>query len=234
MLKVYCAYTPSHEALLRDWFLPSVPDGLEVVAMPLPVSGNGDFETRDFLVALRHKVDLILASVRDNPGDWIVWSDVDIVMFDGVVERLRQIIDTAGPEQILYQRETRTGSEVNAGFFLMRCGNAMEAFFTELRARLELAPELHEQRIANDMLAEGVPFAWGYLPLAFYARSHGWPPPHDLALYHANCTPGANGVAQKIRQFRTAQFYLGLPLPAAVKRQGARVVGKIRRMLLPA
>jgi hypothetical protein len=44
--------------------------------------------------------------------------------------------------------------------------------------------------------------SWGYLPRSFYARTHGWPPPRHLAIYHANYTKGRDGVGQKLAQFR--------------------------------
>jgi hypothetical protein len=43
---------------------------------------------------------------------------------------------------------------------------------------------------------------WGCLPRRFYARTHGWPPPRHLEIYHANYTKGQDGVGQKLAQFR--------------------------------
>ncbi|MFZ4682990.1 MAG: hypothetical protein ACOYMS_10840, partial [Terrimicrobiaceae bacterium] len=38
-------------------------------------------------------------------------------------------------------------------------------------------------------------------PWSFYARTHGWPPPSETHLYHANYTKGTDAVGQKIAQF---------------------------------
>ena len=64
------------------------------------------------------------------------------------------------------------------------------------------------------MLKEGVAFAWGHLPVDFVARTHGWPPPRRMSIYHANYTLGPNGVAQKIRQFKAVRAMQRFGLPA--------------------
>ena len=65
---------------------------------------------------------------------------------------------------------------------------------------------LNEQDAINRLLREDGRLRWGYLPPSFYARTHGWPPPRDLAIYHANETVGRDGVNQKIAQFQELRW----------------------------
>ena len=53
----------------------------------------------------------------------------------------------------------------------------------------------------NLLLRDGDALRWDYLPWSFYARTHGWPPPRETHLYHANYTKGRDAVGQKIAQF---------------------------------
>jgi hypothetical protein len=209
-LKIYCAYTPSHEVLLRDWFMPSVPREFEVIQRPLPIVGAGDFASAEFLAAIAEKVRMISESITDNPGDWIVWSDVDIVFFRRAAARLAEAISGAGMHQLLFQREFRGDGDVNGGFIAIRCTDAVRAFFDEVGERLIVNPGKNEQDIYNVLLREPGVVEWGWLPKDFVARSHGWPPRRVMSIYHANCTAGPGGIEQKLRQFRLLPL-IGLP-----------------------
>jgi hypothetical protein len=73
--------------------------------------------------------------------------------------------------------------------------------------RLAAEPGKNEQMVVNDLLAQEDPdLAWSTLPPGFYARTHGWPPPRDLSIYHANYTAGAGGLERKLKQFREVRF----------------------------
>lgn len=213
-MKLYCVYTPAHEILLRNWFSPSVPDGFEVIATPLQISGTGDFLSEEFLRCIRAKIALMVESIQSNRGSWILWSDVDILLHQGTKEALEQIICDASGRDLFFQRETRVEGEVNTGFILIRCGDLTEAFFRNVGARLEVETSKNEQAVENEMLRKGVEFSWGYLPASFVARTHGWPPPRLMAIYHANYTVGPQGVEQKIRQFKAVKAMQRFGWPA--------------------
>ena len=72
--------------------------------------------------------------------------------------------------------------------------------------------------------------SWTYLPWSFYARTHGWPPPRHLSLYHANATPGKNGVDQKMRQFREVEFLRRYGLPALLLTSAKYVPKRLWRL----
>jgi hypothetical protein len=230
-VKFYCTYTPAHEILYRDWFLPSVPDGIEVVAIPAAIQGKGDFLSEEFLRCVRAKVAMIVESIRVNRGKWIVWTDIDILLFSGLRERLDGIIGDAGDRRLFFQMETRKASEVNTGFILIRCDEDTESFFVEVGKRMERDKGKNEQAVENEMLRECAAPAWGYLPVEFVARTHGWPPPREMAIYHANYTLGADGVGQKIRQFRRVNAMRRWGLPAILLFMTLRAVEKFSERL---
>lgn len=206
-MKIFCCCTPPHRVLFENFFRPSLPANFELAAIHLPdIAGSGDFLSHDFLKCVRRKVQLIVQSLEREDGELIVWSDVDVMFLRPVAEDLRELMARDNLE-IAFQRESAGTSEVNTGFFICRANPGTAAFFRLVIDTLERYPAWNEQIAVNHLLRldPGICPRWGHLPPGYYARTHGWPPPHDLALYHANETPGRNGVARKIIQFKELQ-----------------------------
>jgi len=203
-MKLFCCFTPAHEVLLKSCFLPSVPATFAVTAVKLEIEGAGDFLSAEFLQCILQKIELILTTVRENPGEVIVWSDIDIQFFDLDPQKL---LLELGEHDIAFQREGPSVQDVNTGFFICRCNAVVEKFFEQVREGLERDASTNEQYFINRLLRDGLAnISWSYLPPAYYARTHGWPPPRRMALYHANATAGPNGVQRKMEQFRELAF----------------------------
>lgn len=200
---LFCCHTPAHRVLFENSFLPSVPAGMEVQNIELGISGRGDFLSEEFLQCIRAKIELIRRSIDDHPGEIIVWSDVDIRFHRPIAGELESLLASSG-HSILFQREDRVSREVNTGFFACRCDERVAALFDRVRDLLAAHPDWNEQRAVNDLIASGEMEHFGHLPANYYARTHGWPPPRDARIHHANYTKGADGVGQKIRQFSDA------------------------------
>jgi len=213
-VKLFCCYTPAHGVLFTDYFLPSVPRVFSVIPFKLEIQGAGDFLSREFIECICRKLDLILRSIRENDGDVIVWSDIDIQFVD---VRPEILLEQLGEHDIAFQREGRKVTDINSGFLICRCHPRVAAFFARVKERLRQSMSTNEQYVINDLLREGgADVSWTYLPITYYARTHGWPPPRDLVLYHANATPGKNGVQKKIRQFRELDFLRRHRIPALI------------------
>ncbi|MBC8128101.1 MAG: hypothetical protein H8M99_13250 [Gloeobacteraceae cyanobacterium ES-bin-144] len=168
----------------------------------------------EFLRCIRKKIELIVQSIQDNRNEWIIWSDVDILFFDGLGQALQNVIGQANGKMLFFQKETKSDGEVNTGFILIQCCETTERFFREVGQRLEVERDKNEQAIENIMLQEGVIDCWGYLPVNFVARTHGWPPLRHKMIYHANYTVGSDGVGQKIRQFKAIRSMDRFGFPA--------------------
>lgn len=227
-MKIHCVYTPAHEVLYRDWFLPSVPDGIDVVAEPLPIAGEGNYLSEEFLRCIRAKVERVVRSIEENSGGWIVWSDVDILLSADLKRELEAVVASAGDKRMFFQRETREPGEVNTGFILIYCDPATAGFFREVGNLLGVEREKNEQAVINRMLTEGRAVGWGYLPVEFVARTHGWPPRKRWVIYHANYTIGDRAIAQKIRQFRQVRAMQRWGLPAVAWAVMTRAWEKLR------
>jgi hypothetical protein len=201
-MKMYCCYTPSHNTLYHHDFLSTIPPGFALQSEVIEMFGEGDYGSPQFVPCVGKKVDLILQSLHENAGSVIIWTDVDIQFY-----RLTPDIAMAelGDRDIAFQAAGVPANEINSGFFICRCNGRVIKFFEDVRHGLQnqFAGQI-EERVMNKLLPElsDRDLSWCQLPRRFYARSNCWPPPRDLALYHANCTPGANGVEIKHRRLR--------------------------------
>jgi O-antigen biosynthesis protein len=201
-MKIYCCYTEAHEPLLREYFIPTLPNDMHLVAIPLEISGSGDFLSREFIDCINRKMELIQESLLLEEGGLIIWSDIDIIFFSSFAEEVRNFMDGGGHD-IAFQREGYGlfEGEVNTGFIAMRCNDRVRAFYKRVQEELRANPEKNEQPVVNELLAEGPDLSWAMLPTHYTARSHGWPPPQHMVLYHANVTAGKGGVQMKREQF---------------------------------
>jgi hypothetical protein len=213
VLKLFCCFTPAHEILLRRYFLPSLPEGFEVEPVRVELEGAGDFSSREYLQCLEHKAELIMRSLEENPDVILVWSDIDILFLDATPAQVAQTFHELGRE-ILFQREKRVGADVNPGLMVCRSTPGVLRFYRRVLAEMERTGEKNDQPIINRLLREGADLSWGHLPLSYYARSHGWPPPREMAVYHANLTLGKDALGQKIRQFEELKLMRKYRWPA--------------------
>ena len=212
-MKIFCCHTPSHNRLYYDDFLTTIPVGFTVCSEVIEMFGEGHYNSQQFVPCVIKKVDLILQSLRENADNVIIWSDVDIQFY-----RLTPDIAMAelGDRDIVFQAAGVPANEINSGFFICRCNARVIKFFEEVKHRLqyESAGEI-EERVINKLLPTLLEreLSWCQLPRYFYARSNYWPPPRDLVLYHANQTPGANGLDLKHRQLREVALMQRYRLP---------------------
>jgi len=229
-MKVFCCFTPAHEILFSGYFQPSLPSDFEVRSTLLDLKGAGDFYSKEFMECIRRKIDLIVRSMEENDGQVILWSDVDIIYLESTAADLEAIYEASGKE-VLFQAEGPKTTEVNTGFIVCRASPAMADFFREVGARLAADPGKNEQAVVNDMLREGAKVSWSTLPLEYYARTHGWPAPDNIRIYHANYTAGKDGIGQKIQQFREMRAIRRFGTPAKLWFGLGKLPKKLKKLL---
>lgn len=210
-MRLHCCYTPAHEVLYREIFLPTVPSDMVLESTLIDEAGPGDFLSPEFLRCIRRKIGLIKASLlAAEEGEILVWCDVDVRFVDLSGQELAAMLDSSSAD-VMFQREASWLRDVNTGFFVCRANDAVRKFFGAVGNSLEQEANINEQMAVNQLLSEGEGnsfLRWDYLPRTFYARSHGWPPPRNLSIYHANYTKGPDAVAQKMSQFAELQAIL--------------------------
>jgi hypothetical protein len=228
-MKVFCCHTLAHEVLLRSYFLPSLPEGFDPQIFTVDLAGPGDFSSVEYLECLYRKANLIERSMADHPNEVLIWSDVDVAFLDVSPSEITKILEESGKE-LLFQRETPRGDYVNPGFMVCRSTPHVLDFYRRVSQRMATAAVKNDQPIINEMLKTETSLPWGRLPAAFYARTHGWPPPARLAIYHANNTVGKDAIGQKIRQFEELNILRKHRWLALLWLGIQRVPGKLARL----
>ena len=80
--RIYACYSPSHIPLLEKHFLPSIPDGFDVVLRKHPqVCETGAYASSNWSAATKNKIPLILEAI-ERETEPFVFSDVDIRFYN--------------------------------------------------------------------------------------------------------------------------------------------------------
>jgi hypothetical protein len=207
-------YSQAHEVLYRKFFRASFPHPAWIVAERLEINGNAEYLSPEWQQAVAVKPAVIARHLRKSPeGFAVVYSDSDIQFLPSFsANGLVKIFEGAGKD-ILFQKENRRpdSQEVNTGFCVMRTSPRLAEFFEQAAAELQVARVRNDQPAINELLPRSA-IAWGFLPLTFYARSHGFPPPREAWIHHANFTL-QNSTRAKIRRLgRVNRMFHGGPI----------------------
>jgi len=229
-MKLFYCYTDSQDRLRTQYFLPTLPLEFETHAFYCPAQGSGDYLTPDYVDCLHFKVHKILETLERHAGEVFVWSDIDILFFKNPIDDLQSLLEQSGKD-VLFQREGPRIEYLNPGFLVCRATEELRGFYRRILGKMHRNPSLHDMFAANELIQKGDPVRWGYLPMRYYLRTHGWPPPRDTVIYHANFTSGRDAVGQKIRQFEEILWVRKWGYPALLWSCAKRAPGKVFRMV---
>jgi hypothetical protein len=191
--KLYAIYTDEVKEI-KDIFLESIQDDWDVNVEYFGKAGegNGDFLSKGWCSIQRRKVEFQISKIKENWGDVIVWSDVDIQFFSKGSDLIGQAISGM---DVVYQAEySPKKEEVNIGFAVIRCNErTLSLYESTLLRDIEGLP-VADQTAINNILKENsiAGLKWFILPGQFWSMSHylfnSSFPPDDVVLHHANCT----------------------------------------------
>ena len=202
MIPLYSLYTPSHEPLMREYFLPSVPPDLKLHLFHFENPGAGYIRDPSFCRAIIRKVEIILQAIEENWGRTFVWSDVDVQFFRSFSEQV--LLDEA---DMAFQVDA-PGPALCAGFFFCRAAERTKQVWLEV---LEYVRDLRsggdDQLRLRELVQSNKDLRIEFLPPTFMGggtfTGKIWQPgddlsvPAEIVMHHANFTIGvANKIAQ--------------------------------------
>jgi cobalamin biosynthesis Co2+ chelatase CbiK len=197
---------------LKNLFLASVKDDWEII---IEHFGNGgDVGTEEWFSILRRRVQFLAEKIKENFGQTIIWSDIDVQFFKSCDYYIDEAIKD---KDIVFMDEGRK-NEVNCGFVVINCNQkTLEFYESILKIDLENY-RLGDQSVVNELLKENaVDLKWGVLPKQFWAKTTGGLPPSDIVMHHANQTftryfpsPKRSTTQLKIEQLRNIKNYVAL------------------------
>jgi hypothetical protein len=203
-MKLYGVCTPSHAPLRERWFRATLQDDLEVVILELDGEGDGRWLSDGWWAGIDRKIELFVEAVRENIGETLLFSDMDVQFFRPVVPLL---LDALGEDDMAFQSNTSAFPEANTGFLVCRAGAATLRFWEATRTLCRERPSgrfaaetlrafgprvatravfklikhrlgrLYEQDAANILLATGAcGVRWSLLPDRFFCPGRMWRP----------------------------------------------------------
>ena len=149
-LNLYAAYTPSHEVLVKNWFLPSLDrNEFKLSLIKEKQIGKGVYGNSDFNKSTLYKISHILKAVKENWGGLFVFSDVDIIFLGKIKDVLLKEIDKY---DIVFEKNNICG-EINTGFFICKANEKTLRFWTDVGKKAK-SLDIHDQAAANLLLID--------------------------------------------------------------------------------
>lgn len=205
-MKLYTFYTPSHEILFSEWFLPTLQDDFDLVVEKYSQEcSSGTYLKGGWGKTMLRKVDLIIRAIRENWGKIFVYADIDIQFFMPI----KNLIDDAMKNKDIVFQCNRPSGEVCAGF-LSCLGNEKTLLLWQTVKEIMIESNSRsDQKILNEILTyqNFNNLKWDVFSVNFFGAGtltgNVWQPgdflmiPSNICLHHANFT---EGVANKIKQ----------------------------------
>lgn len=149
-MKLYALYTPTHETLLRDWFLPSLQDDYQLELVRCEQVGAAEqhrYGTPEFTRTTFLKIELILRAIQENWGEPFVFSDVDIQFFAKTKEQLLQLVQG---RDLVIQRDSPEGRACT-GFFVCRGNSKTLQLWQSVRQYMEKFQQDNDEDAFNNL-----------------------------------------------------------------------------------
>jgi hypothetical protein len=208
-MKLYALYTPSHEVLKDQFFLPSIQDDFDVICefcdQTCPTAG---FMSEGWTQTTMRKVDLIIRAIHENWGKIFIFSDVDIQFFNSIHDTILMLMQ----DKDLVMQKNNPEGVLCTGFFACRGNEKTLHLWTDVKKTMQKKQLQSDQISFNQCIkrrSKKNPYnvVWSYLPDTFFGggtlTGYMWLPgqilpiPHDIIIHHANWTKGVkNKIAQ--------------------------------------
>lgn len=150
-LPLYTCVSPSHETLLKRFFLPSLSPGFELSVEKIPESGPGLYKDASWMSSIAAKAEMILRALRENSNGAVVFSDVDIRFITDAEPWIRDLLRNA---DLAVLQDSPFGV-LGTGFMACRSSAETIRLWEAVRERMRERPDQHEQEALNDLWYEG-------------------------------------------------------------------------------
>ncbi len=204
-IRMYSFYTPSHQVLKDNWFLPTIQDDYEVIIkLGEQRCPSAKFRQDGWVETTLDKVDVIIEAIEQNWGNIFIFADIDIQFFKPT-EQL--ILEAMSGKDMVVQRDNPSGV-ICSGFFACRANEKTLQLWKAVK-QFMIDNHRDDQNSLNKFMRHKNPFdiKWDYLPSEFFGggtlTETSWRPgrtlpiPNNIVLHHANWTVGIpNKIAQ--------------------------------------
>lgn len=204
-MKIYAVTSPSVNWLYDSVFLPSilkVEPTAKVITFESDIGGNGDFSSPEFIHIQLFRLELILAWIKDNFGEVILVSDIDIRYLRPFVKAMN---DEIRGYDLAFQQH---GNSANIGQMFIRCTPDTLIFYEMVLSETRRTGEW-EEVVLNKTLHNTFNGRYKLLSPQFANTKVGFM--REMYSFHPIGTvprPGASSRDLKIQQFEALDQYL--------------------------
>lgn len=217
-IKLFAVYNKDQEKL-KDIFIRSIKDDWEVNIVKVNML-PGELRSLEFNSIERKKQEMVVEQIKENYGELLIVSDVDIQFFNKCTPI---ILKSLGDKDILFQAarvhpaEWKSGDEVNIGFMVMVC-NEKNLKLIEATIKRDWSQYNNTgQATVNALLKEKaiIDLKYGVLPEQFWLpKWYKIDPPRDIVMHHAiqtgekGCNDKNLRIELKIAQMKKIKKYV--------------------------
>lgn len=150
-MRLYAFYTPSHQILKDEWFVPTLQDNYELkVERYDQECVSGKYRQGGWAKTMLRKIESVVKAVRENWDEIFIYSDVDIQFFRPTKNLISRFLKG---KDMVFQTDSPEGA-LCAGFFACRANPRTLKFWQGIRDRLsnDEDPKRGDQDLVNHLL----------------------------------------------------------------------------------
>lgn len=154
-MKLFTSYTDSHIPMMEEFFLPTLPTGIELVKYHVPNIFGGNMVGKDWRkIAIARWEWLVDELNKQEKGSIVLFTDVDIQWFDP--DFVSKVPELLGDNDAAYQHDLIR--EACCGFHIIRCSEQSIAFYELVKNELKRKDfgGLQDQLALNELLPSGI------------------------------------------------------------------------------
>ena len=189
-MRMYSCYSRSHKVLVDNFFLPSIPDDVQLILKEHPqICETACFYQKNWMEAVRGKIPFLVYAIQENLGNVFVFSDCDVQFFGPILNEISKEMEGF---DLAFQNEN---GSCCTGFFACRGSQEVHDFFRKVYEEIPLYGG--DQKTVNELLPQYPHLKIKKLSSRFWTHAgKDYEAPKDILVHHANCT---TGIENKIR-----------------------------------
>ena len=165
MIDIICYYDNHHERMFDDFFFLTYQKHLSksfnLVAHKINSKyNNSSFESTNWCELIINRFDILKEYIKNNPSNWVVFSDIDIVFFDNFIVDIYPALYQTNVD-ILYMSECLHNQNkwyINGGFFLFKCTDYIYNYFSHVQENIKFMAKPNDQIFIQEYLKKNTTF----------------------------------------------------------------------------
>jgi len=164
-MKIFTFHSDSHKDMLENYFLPTVPDDMDICVKKIPQEcKSGSFESDGWMDSMRRKVQYIIDCCKTEK-DIFVHSDCDIQFFKPFKEELLTIMDE---HQLDLLAQEDIPGPICCGFMAIKPSTLTADMFKNVIQVMNTS-NINDQHSLNHLIKSGYPVKWKTLDDRYYS-----------------------------------------------------------------